>query len=177
MLKQKRIENTDSIGIANFAGAGPFRVRHHAEYIPFLVADACNVVECTVRIGFWCYISIFITVPVNDLIVFKDGLDGSLIGLETTFAMGDGNFEGPVLLAYDMNIFANELLIGVFEQYTWEQTGLTKDLKSIADTQYFSATLGKSNGLLHHWAEPGNGSATEVVTIGESSWQHNAIFS
>ena len=51
MLEQEGIENTDSIGVANFARTGPFGVWHHAKYIPFLVANSSNVVECSVRIG------------------------------------------------------------------------------------------------------------------------------
>ena len=120
MLKQKGIENTDSIDVANFARTGPFGVWHHAKYIPFLVANACNIVERTVGVGFRIDVPIFITVPVNDLVVIHDGSDGGFIGLETSFAVGDGNLERPVLFSYDMNILANELLIGIFKQNTWK---------------------------------------------------------
>jgi hypothetical protein len=121
MLKQKGIENTDSIGVANFARTGPFGVWHHAKYIPFLVANSCNVMQRTVGVGFGPDVAIFITVPVNDLIVIHDGLDGGFIGLETSFAVGDRNLKRPVLFSYDMNILANELLVGVFEQNTRQQ--------------------------------------------------------
>ena len=97
---------------------------HHAKYIPFFVANACNIVERTVGVGFRIDVPIFITVPVNDLVVIHDGLDGGFIGLETAFAMGDGNLEWPVLFSYDMNILTNELLVGVFEQNTREQARL-----------------------------------------------------
>ena len=121
MLQEKGIENTDSIGISNFAGTGPFGVWHHAKYIPLLIADSGDIVECTVWVGFWRDVPIFIAVSVNDLVVIHDGLDGGFIGLETSFAVGDGNLERPVLFSYDVNILANELLVGVFEQYTREQ--------------------------------------------------------
>ncbi len=88
---------------------------HHAKYISFFIAYACDVQEGTIWIAGCIDCSIGITILVNDLMVVVDLLQCFIIGMEPALTVGDRDFQWLFFLSDDMYIFTNELLVGVFQ--------------------------------------------------------------
>ena len=49
-------------------------------------------------------------------------------------------------------------------------------LEAVTNPQYLTAFIGEIDHTLHHWAETGNSTATQVIPVGEAAGQHDTIF-
>jgi hypothetical protein len=63
----------------------------------------------------------------------------------------------------------------VTDQRPGEKVRLAEDLKTVADPEHGAARGSEGTYSLHDRAEPGYGSCTQVITVGESAWQHDYI--
>jgi hypothetical protein len=92
--------------------------------------------------------------------------------------VGDGYFQGVafVACAAQIDVFRNELLIGVPKQRAGQQVGFTEDLESVANAEYFTAFGGEAGNALHDGAKAGDGAAAEIVAIGKSAGKDDAVF-
>ena len=98
-----------------------------------------------------------------------------LSGVVAAFAVGNGYHEGNAIAAGNEYIFADKLLLCILQQCTGQQMRFAQYLESIAHAKHFAAAVGKVNDTLHHGAEPGDGAAAEIVTVGKAAGKHNAI--
>src|SRR5579875_3161676 len=74
-----------------------------------------------------------------------------------------------------MDLLADVLEAGVAEQGAGEQSGLTEDLKSIADAEHEAARGGEFPDRLHDGREAGDGAGAEVVAIGEAAGDEDGV--
>src|SRR6266446_335983 len=61
----------------------------------------------------------------------------------------------------------------VTDQRAGKQASFTQTLKPIADTNHRAARFGELNDALHHWREPSYRPAAQIVTIGETTREHD----
>jgi hypothetical protein len=54
--------------------------------------------------------------------------------------------------------------------------GLAEDLEAITNAKNFSAVGCEPGDTLHNGAEPGNGAAAKIVTVGKPSRQDDTVF-
>src|SRR5262245_33977662 len=126
LLCHKQILNDrPSVGVSQHRRAGPFGVRHHAEYVALPVADARDVPNRSIRIGGRSYFPVLVAIPENDLAICFQLIQGLRVGIVASLAMGYGYFVDRILLILDEDILANELLMGVAQQGARQQTRLT----------------------------------------------------
>ena len=76
---------------------------------------------------------------------------------------------------FEVDIFADKLLVGIAEQYAGQETRFAKNLEAVADSPDQSASVGKLDHSLHDGRKPCNGSCPKIITIGKSTGQHNAV--
>jgi hypothetical protein len=91
--------------------------------------------------------------------------------------MGDRYFEGFPLIACatQVDIFGDELLVGVAEKRSRQEMGFAEDLEAVADAEHLSAFRGEPGYALHNGAEAGNCPAAEVVAIGKTPGKNDAV--
>ena len=105
-----------SVNIPQCLAACPFRMRHHAKYIPVPVTDAGDMVNGPIGVSRCSYASLLIAVPVDHLAVHFHFFQCSFIGKKTSFAMSHRDHQGltPFSSRFpDKNIFTNKLLPAV----------------------------------------------------------------
>ncbi|MFM2139628.1 MAG: hypothetical protein RJA57_1935 [Bacteroidota bacterium] len=168
-------ENLPSVGIAQGRRTRPFRVGHHTEYIARFIADPSDIPGRTIGVGPRNNTSRGIAVIIKDLAAGFQAVKRGLVCIIPTFPMGDGDLKGTAVNRLDMYVPAGELLMGIAKQGTGKQPGFAEDLKPVTDTEYLAPRSGEFNNALHHGTEPGDGAAAEVISIGESTRQYDAV--
>jgi len=151
-------------------------VRHHAEDIFCFIAYAGDVVHRAVGVELLGDNAILAAVTEKDLVILPDACDLLRRSIITAFTMGDRYLQGPrlvkiggqrclVVVGEDINILADELLVGVGQQRPRQQPCLTEDLKAVADAQDIPPTPGKTDHLVHDRGITGNGSRTQIIPV------------
>src|SRR5512135_2269705 len=88
-----RSENLRAVLAAEKLAAGVFRVRHEAEDVAPLVADAGDIFQRAVGIGGRRRLAFGVDVAQQNLPVFAQALQGRRVGVVTAFAVLDRHFE------------------------------------------------------------------------------------
>ena len=70
---------------------------------------------------------------------------------------------------------ADKLKIGVAHQSARQQTGLTKDLKAVANAQHKPAALGEFDHTAQDRREACHGATAQIVAVGKPARQNNTI--
>ena len=100
-------------------------MRHHAEHIPPCIANTRNITGCTIRIGVTPYPATGIAIPVNDLPIGLQGIQHRIICMIATLSMGDRDHMNTAIGPLYVHIAADELHVGIAEQYAGQQPRLT----------------------------------------------------
>ena len=95
-------------------------MRHQTEYIPGLIADTRNMAGASIGVGFRRYITVFITIFPKHLSVGFEFIQGFIICIIPSLTMGDRNFQRPGVILGEINIFADELLVCIPKQDSWQ---------------------------------------------------------
>lgn len=91
-LGYNAFEKSHSVNIIEQLRGCPLRMWHHAKHVAPLVAYSGNVVYGAIGIGLGSDVGVLIAIAENDLVVVGNFFDGVLIGIVSSFAMGNGNF-------------------------------------------------------------------------------------
>src|SRR5579863_2417567 len=108
-------EDGPTIDVGKRFRTGPFRVRHHPKDVAGPVTDTGDVPERPVWVGGDIDVTFFVTVPVDHLAVGLELVQGCVVRIIKAFAMGNGELEGPALIAgaAEPDVPGDELLVGV----------------------------------------------------------------
>ena len=68
-------------------------MRHEAENVPIFIANAGDVLQRTVGIGFFGNVPLAVRIPHQDLMVLIQFLDGRVIREIIAFTVSDGDFQ------------------------------------------------------------------------------------
>jgi hypothetical protein len=161
-------------------------VRHHAEHISALAADAGDVVERSVRVGFRCDLSLLITVTEDNALLALESGQGLAIAEVVPFHVADRDLEHIAfrtlagewrLGGFDaqQHLFADVLETGVTQQCAGQKAALAEDLEAVADAEDETAGLGEALDLLHHGSEFGDGAGAKIVTIGKAARHDDGV--
>src|SRR5688572_13964203 len=184
--RRNRGKDFSAIVAAENPTARVFRMGHQTKDVALFVAYAGNIFQRTVGIGCRRRPALRIDIAEQNLPVFVQALDRFRIGVITTFAMFDGKFEHLAFLNSrskrsigfldsHMNRLANKLKIDITHQSPGQQTGLAKNLKAVADAENKPPLPSELDDALHNRREARHGAATQVVAVGKSARQHQAI--
>src|SRR5260370_119649 len=125
---------------------------HHAEHVPSGAADACDIFERSVGIGFRCDFALRVGVAEDDAGVALQFGECRLIAKIIGFHVAD-----------------------VASQRSGQQSRLTQNLEAVADAEDQSAPGGELADGVHHWGELGDGAGAEIVTEGETSGDDDGV--
>src|SRR5690606_23147168 len=147
-----------------------FGVRHDPHHVAGGVADRGDVTQRTVRVR--------AGVPGHHPAGRLQLVQGRLVGhvpslaalqrhhdlLADVVAVGPG---GAVGLDPQPQVPVAEVEVCVAGERPGQQVRLTQDLEPVADTEYGQPGTGGGRERLHHRGEPGDGTAPQVVAVGE----------
>ena len=159
---------------------------HEAEDISGFVADAGDVFAGAVWVCGIGGLALGVAVADEDLVVRVEGGEGGVVGEVAAFAVGDWDIEdlafgggagesGIGRFHTDALVFADEVEAFVANEGAGEESALAEDLKAIADAKDGATGSGETFYRLHDRREAGDGSAAEVVAVGESSRNDDGI--
>jgi len=161
-------------------------VGHEAEDISGFVADAGDIFAGAVGVCDIGCLALGIAVADEDLVVRVEGGEGGVVGEVASLAVGDGDIEdlafgsgagesGISRFHTDALVFANEVEAFVANEGAGEESALAKDLKAVADAENGATGCGETFYRLHDRREAGDGSAAEVVAVGEAPGNDNGV--
>src|SRR5579863_650196 len=170
-------QNRLTIDIAQGFGTGAFRMGHHSKHIAFLITDAGDIPERSIRIRGRNDMAALVGVAIDHLVIPLQLVKGPVIGVISAFAMSDGYLEGFPLIAgaAHVNIRGDELLVGVAEQCARQEMGFAEDLETVADPEDLTAFGCKTRYALHNRTESGNSPASEIIAIRKTARQYDAV--
>ena len=102
-----------AICIAQNRRTCPFRMGHHPEHVAPAIADTGDIPQRPIWIGCGTDLSVFITIPENNLAICFQSVQCLFISIIATLTMRDGYFENIILLVLDKNVLAYEMLVAV----------------------------------------------------------------
>jgi hypothetical protein len=148
------------------------RVRHQPHDIALLADDAGDVVLRAVEV-------VAGRVAEHDLV----GIDvaeeaaGHVLGRDRqALARVAGRRERRVgALHRDVDLAADEPQADVRQQRAGQQAGLAEDLEAVADAEHRAAVARERHDRLHDRREPGDGAGAQVVAVGESAGDDDAV--
>lgn len=157
---------------------------HHAKHVFGGIGNAGDVVEGPVGVGLVGDISVCIAVSEEHLSVRFNVCQGLFIAVETTFTMGDGHTKYLVgidftggdqmgVACFEVNIFAVKLHVGVAQEGAGQQATFAQNLESVADTQDKTTVLGVIGYGGHDGRQLGDGTRTQVISVGETAGHKN----
>lgn len=96
-----------------------------------------------------------------------DGHTKYLVGADFTggYQMG--------IACFEVNIFAVKLHVGVAQEGAGEQATFAQNLESVANTQNKTTVLGVIGYGGHDWRQLGDGTRTQVISVGETAGHKN----
>src|SRR3990172_1933809 len=166
--------------------AGIFRVGHEAEDVAGFVADTGDIVEGAVGIGQWGGLPLGVDIAQEYLAIVAQPFQRLWIGEVASFAMLDRKLEQltfPSLagegrigfLDTQEDFLADKLKAGVAHQRSRQKPRFAENLKAVADAQHQSAAAGELHHAAHDRREARHGAAAEIIAVGESSRQDEAV--
>ncbi len=159
---------------------------HEAEDISGFVADAGDVFAGTVGVCGIRGLALGVAVADEDLVVRVEGGKGGVVGKVAAFPVGDGDIEdlafgggagesGIGRFHTDALVFADEVEAFVANEGAGEESALAEDLKAVADAQDGATGCGETFHRLHDLRELGDGSAAEVIAVGEAPGNDDGV--
>src|SRR6266545_1680102 len=154
------------------------RVRHQADHVAGLVADAGDVAVGAVRVA----VDVARDHPALALeqvqrVLVRDETavlvlqhDGDL--LAGVVRVGPG---GGVVLDPEPLVLADELAVVVLDQRAGQQVRLAQHLEAVADAEHREAAASAVDDLLHHRREPRDRTRAQVVAVREPARQHHRV--
>src|SRR5438309_1394739 len=179
-------EDGEAVFRAEQVLAAALGVRHHSQDIALLVDDPGDVVDRPIGIGCGIDFSIRTAVAEYDPLLVLQPDDGGGIGKVVALAVRHRNLQHLSLatltregrcgvLDTDESRVAAELQVLVADQRPGEEVRLAQDLKAVADADHLSPTTGELRDRGHHRREAGDGAAAQVVAVGETTGQDDAV--
>src|SRR5688500_4812582 len=161
-------------------------MRHQPEHVALLVDDPRDVALGAVWIGVRADISAGVRIPEDNPATRFQRVQYVGRSVVAAVSVSDGNFqhftflikiaeERVVVFHPQMNRRGNELKAGVAHERAGQQVCLTKDLKAVADSEYWSTGFGVSSHLLHYRTEACDGAGAEIVAVAEASGENDHI--
>src|SRR5712692_8087665 len=159
---------------------------HHAEHVASGAADAGNIFQRSVGVGFRCDFALRVRVAEDDTVVALQISECGLIAKIIAFHVADGDgqhFASAAgvgkrrVVVFDSYVhrLADIFQTDVAHQRSGQQSRLTQNLEAVADTEDQSAPVGELTNRSHHGREFGDGASTEVVAEGEASGDDNGV--
>ena len=159
---------------------------HEAEDISGFVADASDVFAGAVGVCGVGGLALGVAVADEDLVVRVEGGEGGVVGEVAPFPVGDGDVEDLALCGgagesgirrfyADALVFADEVEAFVANEGAGEESALAEDLEAVADAENGAAGCGETFYRLHDRRELGDGSAAEVVAVGETAGNDDGV--
>jgi len=149
---------------------------HHAKHVPAFIANSGNIPGRTIDIGFRNHPSFRIAITKEDLLVLFQTVQGSFICIVPSLAVGDRYLVYLLLLVLYKKVLADVLLVIVPQQGPRKEVRFAKNLEAVTNTQHLPAPSRKFNNALHNGTEAGNRARAEIIAIGKSTRQHDAVF-
>src|SRR5665648_261831 len=182
----ERAEDAAAVGPAQFGFAHPLRVGHHPQDIARLVNNARDVVHRAVGVGAVGDVSPLVAVAKNHQALLLDLAKTLRAGGPIALVVVDrdlddlAHLEPPrerrvVTLHLQILRMADELEPPVLQQRAMHQVRLSKDLKSVADTQHRASRAGKLRHFLHDGTEARNGPRPQIVAVRKTTWEHHDV--
>ena len=180
-------EEDAAVGAAGQLGLhGVLRVRHHAEHVARLVADAGDVVERAVGVGALGPLAGGVDVAHDDLVVGLHLLEGRRVDRVVALVVLDDDAQHVALRAgagerrvrrlhAQVDVPADELEARVPDEAAGQEAGLDQDLEAVADAHHESAVRGEVGDGLHDGAEARDGAAAQVVAVAEPAGDDDAV--
>ena len=98
------------------------------------------------------------------------------MGMRSSPCLGNGLGErGLLRQRLQVDVFAAKLQRPIPHQRARQQSGLTEDLKPVADAQHRPALSRKGLDRLHDRAKPGNRSSAQIVAIAETAGHNDSV--
>ena len=174
--------STQSVGAAEDRFAGAFGVRHQADDVPRLVADAGDVVERSVRVGGVADRAGSVAVAEHDPSGRLQLVDHVGRGEVVAFAVGDRQLQHLAarrargerrvgLLDADADVLAVKLEVAIAQHRAGQQPGLEQDLEAVADAEHRSTPARELGHRRHDRREPRDGAGAQVVAVREAAGQ------
>ena len=159
---------------------------HEAEDVSGFVANAGDVFAGAVGVCGIGGLALGVAVADQDLVVRVEGGEGGVIGKVAAFAVGDGDIEdlafgrgagesGIGRVHTDALVFADKMEAFVANESAREESALAEDLKAVADAEDCATGCGETFHRLHDRREAGDGSAAEVVAVGEAPGNDDGV--
>src|SRR5215469_2374483 len=121
-------------------------MRHHAEHITAFAADAGDIVERSIRIGFCCDLSLLVAIAEDDPLLAPESGQRLSIAEVVPFHVANWDLEQIALRTFicewrlggvdaQEHLFADVLETGVAQQCAGKESALAEDLESVADAE------------------------------------------
>ena len=180
------LENEVAVGAAEPRLARPLGVGHEAEDVAARVADARDVLERSVRVARVRDHALGVAVTEQDLAVGGQLGQGRFVGGVIAFAVGDGDVqhlarlggaEERVIGRADPQeaVLADEMERTVADERAGQEPRLGQHLEAVADADQEPAVIGIIAHGFHNGRKPGDGTAAEVIAVGEAARQDHEI--
>jgi hypothetical protein len=161
-------------------------MRHQAENVPPLIAHTGDVIQRAIGISRRRSPPLGIDITKQDLMVLAQPLQSCRVGVVTTLAVLDREFEQLSFFSlagkrrvrfFDSKhyLLANKLKPGISHQRTRQQTRFTENLEAIADSQHQAALPSELENAAHDRRKTRHGAAAEIVAVRKSTGEHQAI--
>ena len=161
-------------------------MRHQADDVPLVVADAGDVGEGAVRVGLRGRATGRVAVPEHDPLVVLETVDDVRFRVVVSLAVSDRNAkdlagEGArrerriALLHADAHVLAMELEVAVPQHRAWEESRLQEDLEPVADPEDGAPMPREVRNSRHDRREAGDGAGPQIVTVREPAWQDHDV--
>ena len=182
-----RLEQHEPVAAAEDGLTGPLGVRHHADDVAALAADAGDVAGRAVRIrraGRRAARGIDIPEdhaplpfqPIEQIVGREVVALAVIDGDAQHLALPAGAGERRVgLLDPDADVLADELQAAVAQHRAGEQARFEQDLEAVADAEHRTTGIGEGLHRIHHRREPRDGAGAQVVTVRETTRQDDHV--
>src|SRR5579862_302584 len=163
-VAEDALENQPAVFAAQQFLAGAFGMRHQAEHVASLVADARDVIERAVRVGHVRDLTVLRAVTKKNAVVAFELFNDPRFGEITAFSMRNRNAEHLAFATgvgerrisrfdANMNVFTDEFQSAITDKRAGQQVRFTENLKAVANADDQSARFRVFDDRLHRGRE------------------------
>ena len=182
----QRTQQLEAVLHAEHVFAGALRMRHHAQDVAPLVADAGDIFQRSVGIGFRGNLPLRSCIAEDHLLALVQLLQRGLVAEVIPLAMPDGHLqhlarsqslgEGRSAAFHpQVDRLADVLQAAVAQQDSGEQVRFAENLEAVADAQDEAAAFGKTLDRLHDGRKARNRPGAQVIAIGKAARHHDDV--
>src|SRR5260370_28498899 len=154
--------------------------------VALAAADPGDIACRRVVIGGVVGFSFWVRLAKDDLMIFFQRGEHSIVTSVISVVVRDGNFENLALLRSrrewrvrlldaNVNVAADIAQAAIAHHGAGEQAGFAENLEAVANAQDHAAALGEFLDGLHHWRKTRDGASAEIVAIRKSAGQNDGI--